>query len=337
MSRLRSDFDVPRVSRRDFAAGVTAAALAAIAPGARAKPIPDIEIMAAPTTASIVVARLLDSGALASVLPNASLHLWHDPDELRAATVAKRALLFTTPTPVPANLANRGLPLKLLALLGMGHLTVVTSDASIRKFADLAGKPVLCFFRNDMPDLVFRAVAHLEGLDPDKDIKLTYVGSPMEAAQMLAAGRAETAILSEPPASAAIIMAAHHGRKLFRAIALQDVWISHKGGPGIPMIGLGVHTSLIDQAPELIGLLRSGLPQAKDWIYAHRPEAAALAEKDMNIRPMIFLASLDHAAISIQSAKAAKPALEDFYKTILALSPGALGGRLPDPSFYLDL
>ena len=50
-----------------------------------------------------------------------------------------------------------------------------------------------------MPDLVFRAAARMKGLDPDKDFKLSYVGMPMEAARMLAAGRVETAVLSEPP------------------------------------------------------------------------------------------------------------------------------------------
>jgi len=312
-------------------------ALGALSRSGSAKPLADVEILAAPTAASILMARLVASDGLAPALPNASFRLWHDPDELRAAIVSKRSLLFTAPTHVPANLANRGLPIKLLAVLGMGHLAVVTADASIKSFADLRGRPVLGFFRHDMPDLVFRAVAQMEGLDPDKDMKLTYVGSPMEAAQMLAAGRAETAILSEPPATAAIMMAAHHSRKLFRAINLQNIWIKHRGSQGIPMVGLAVHEELLETTPELIPLLRSGLPQAKDWVFANRAAAAALAEKDMHYKPAIFLGSLDHAAIKIMSAKAAQPGLEEFYKVIVALSPGTLDGRLPDSSFYLDL
>jgi NitT/TauT family transport system substrate-binding protein len=57
----------------------------------------------------------------------------------------------------------------------------------------------------------------------------------------------------------------------------------------------------------------------------------------MQYKPPIFLGSLDHSAITITSAKAARHGLEDFYNTILALSPNALDGRLPDASFYLDL
>ena len=326
------------LSRRTALARIAAAAAAGVAaPAALARPVADIEVLCAPTVASILVARLIAADMLALALPHASFHLWHDTDELRAAIVAGRSKLFTTPTHVPANLANRGLPVKLLAVLGMGHLTIVTSHRAVSRLADLAGKPVLGFFRNDMPDLVFRAVARMENLDPDKDFKLDYVGMPMEAAQMLAAGRAETAILSEPAATAAIMMAGQQGRALFRAVNLQDVWIRHKGGDGIPMVGLAIHESLREDAPELAALLGSALPQAKEWVFANKPAAAALAETYMQYRPPIFLAALDHAQIKIMPAKAARDGLEDFYSTLLALSPGVLDGRLPGGDFYLDL
>jgi NitT/TauT family transport system substrate-binding protein len=188
-----------------------------------------------------------------------------------------------------------------------------------------------------MPDLIFRAAARMEGLDPDRDFKLDYVGMPMEAAQMLAAGRVETAILSEPAATGAIMMAARNGRTLVRAVNLQDVWIKHKGGDGIPMVGLAADARLIDGAPDLPALLRTGLPQAQDWVFANRAAAAELAQTFMPFRPAVFLAALDHAAIKVIPAKVARAALEDFYGTLLAQSPGVMGGRLPDAGFYLDL
>ena len=147
-----------------------------------------LEILGAPTGATIALVRSVTSGALDAAAPGVSFRLWRDTDDLRAGIVSGNSKLFSTPTHVPANLANRGMPLKLLCLLGMGHLTVLTADEKITSFADLAGKPVLGFFKNDMPDLVFRACAKMEGLDPDKDIRLSYVQTGMEASQMLAAG-----------------------------------------------------------------------------------------------------------------------------------------------------
>ena len=45
-------------------------------------------------------------------------------DELRAGLVPGRSRLIPTPSHVPANLANRGLPMRLLAIISMGHLSI---------------------------------------------------------------------------------------------------------------------------------------------------------------------------------------------------------------------
>ncbi|CCE01208.1 ABC transporter substrate-binding protein [Bradyrhizobium sp. STM 3809] len=323
----------PSLSRRSLLAG---AALSALPLGdAKAKPIAGLEILGAPTGATISLVRALSSGALAAAAPDASFRLWRDTDDLRAAIVSGHTRLFSTPTHVPANLANRGMPLKLLCLLGMGHLTVVADDDKIKSFADLAGQPVLGFFRNDMPDLVFRACAKMEGLDPDKDIKLSYVQTGMEAAQMLASGRASAAILSEPPATAAIMLAGQQGRTLHRAINLQQVWAKHRAKNGIPMVGIAVHAALLDDSPELIDALRQALPQAREWVLANRADAAALADAKMQMRPMIFEKALDHFNMRIVPAEAARADLTLFYQTILDLAPDALAGRLPGDDFYL--
>lgn len=323
------------LSRRALLAG--AAAVAVPLSRSRAKPITGLEILGAPTGATIALIRSVASGALAEAAPEASFRLWRDTDDLRAAIVSGKTKLFSTPTHVPANLANRGMPLRLLCLLGMGHLSIVTADEKITSLADLAGRPVLGFFKNDMPDLVFRACARMEGLDPDKDMQMSYVQTGMEAAQMLASGRTGAAILSEPPATAAIMMAGHQGRTLYRSISLQQIWTKHRGKAGIPMVGVALHANLLDESPELVDALRKSLPAAREWVLSNRADAAALAEEKMQIRPAIFEKAVDHFNMNIVSASSAKADLVAFYQMILDLSPDALAGRLPPDDFYLDL
>lgn len=322
------------LTKRGFLGGFGASL--ALSRGAAAQPVENLEVLVAPTGASITLARLLASGGLGAAAPGVSFRPWMDADELRAGIVSGRTLLFSTPTHVPANLANRGMPLKLLCLLGLGHLYVVTADEGVASFKDLVGKPVLGFFKNDMPDLVFRACAKMEGFDPDKDFQLAYVQTGMEAAQMLAAGKTPAAILSEPPSTAAIMMAGQQGRTLKRAISLQEVWSRHKGSTGIPMVGVAVHQRLVDQSPDIIAALKTGLPAAKDWVLANRGEAAALAEKTMNMRAPVFEKALDRFNMAVVPAAAAKAHLQAFYQTLLDLDPKSLGGKLPGDDFYLD-
>ena len=290
------------LTRRAMLAGLAGAALGA-APTGRlaARPIEGLTVLAAPTGASVSLARVVEAGLLDAAAPNASFRLWRDPDQLRAAVATGETRLFSTPTNLPANLANRGLPIRLLCLLGEGHLVIVTADEAVGSLKHLVGKPVLGFFRNDMPDLVFRACARLEGIDPLKDFEMSYVQSGMEAAQLIAAGKAGTALLSEPAATAAIMMAAKQGRTLRRAFSLQDIWAAHHGGAGIPMVGVAVNQSLVDEDPEIVAALGSSLPVAVSWALANPAEAAALAQKDMGMHAPVFEKAIGHFNMKIAS------------------------------------
>ncbi|MGR7996279.1 ABC transporter substrate-binding protein [Xanthobacter sp. ZOL 2024] len=328
------------LSRRQMLGTLAAAGWGVAGAGlgrAFAAPATGLEVLGAPNGSTVVLARLMASGGLAAAAPGATFRLWRDTDDLRAAIVSGRTRLFTTPTHVPANLANRGLPLKLLCILSMGHLTVVSADPNIKDIKDLAGKDVLGFFRNDMPDLVFRACLKGAGMDPDKDVKLTYVQTPMEAAQMLAAGRVTTAVLSEPPATAAIMMAKQAGRPLYRAVNLQDVWRAQHHGLGLPMAGVAVHEKLIEDNPEVMAALRAGLGPARDWVLANPGPAGELAQAQMGMKAPVFSASLSHFNVVADGAKQLQAGLVAFYETILAMQPEALGGKLPPDDFYLSM
>ncbi|EJW13527.1 ABC-type nitrate transport protein [Rhodovulum sp. PH10] len=326
------------LSRRTLLEGLLAGgAAAALGSPLLAEPARNLDILCAPNAASIVLVRLLDNGGLSAAAPGATFRLWRDTDELRAGLVSGRSRLITTPSHVPANLVNRGMPMRALAVISMGHLSIVSADDTVKSFADLRGKALVGFFRNDMPDLTFRAIAKREGLDPDTDMTITYVRNAMEAAQMVASGRAQTAILHEPSATAAIMLAEKEGRTLRRVVSLQEMWGKHFGKPRIPMAVVALHQDLIDESPEILAALRAGLAPAKDWVLANRQEAAKLAEAKMGIKQPVFVASLDHFHIDVVSAKAMKPELETFYGAILDLQPAALGGKLPPDAYYLDL
>lgn len=319
--------------RRSLLAALPALGLAHVA---RAAPAP-LHVLGAPNASSIVLLRLLQTEAWRAAAPQTSFRLWRDTDELRAAIISGESRLFTTPTHVPALFANRGVPVRLLGITSMGHLYIVTDDPSIHTLDDLRGRTLTNFFRNDMPDLTFRALVKRHGLDPDRDMKIEYVGTPMEAAQMLAAGRAHVAMLSEPPATMAMSLAGRQGRPLYRAISVQQEWGRLFGAPRIPMAGVALHQELIDTRPDLLAVLRAGLKPAAAWVPGHLDEAGALAEAQMDMRAEMFRASLKYQNIEVQSALAMKSELLDFYRALMSVSPAALGGRLPDDSLFLDL
>jgi len=83
---------------------------------------------------------------------------------------------------------------RLASVLAMGTLYVMARTSGISSLADLAGQRFVMPYRNDMPDLILRHIARHQGLDPDKDFAIQYVGTPLAAVQLLLSGRADAAV-----------------------------------------------------------------------------------------------------------------------------------------------
>jgi NitT/TauT family transport system substrate-binding protein len=103
------------------------------------------------------------------------------------------------------------------------------------------------------------------------------------------------------------------------------------------MVGIALHADLLDQSPELVAALRTGLAASRDRVLADPARAAKLAERTMDMRAPVFEKAFPHFHIEAVSAKSAKEDLVEFYSTILDLEPESLGGKLPGDDFYLDL
>lgn len=129
--------------RRLLAAGLAGAALAlgapwragAQSPAKTATPLKRLSklTLAGPfATVSYPLIRIAESGALADVADRVEFISWKSPDQLRAMAVNKSADFLAMPSNVPANLYNKGVPLKLLSITIWGILWVLTRDAKLK-------------------------------------------------------------------------------------------------------------------------------------------------------------------------------------------------------------
>jgi len=184
---------------------------------------------------------MVDEEQMSEIVEQSQIQIWRSPDQLRSQVTSGKAHFTALPTYVAANLYNKGVKLKMLNVSVWGHLYVISVDSQVDDLEDLKGQKVVIPWKGDMPDLVFRFLAHEKGLDPEKDMEIQYVSSPMEAAQMMVAGKVKYAVLIEPAASSAILQAKQKGVNLNRVIDMQKVWGEVTGRPSkIPFAGIAV-------------------------------------------------------------------------------------------------
>jgi len=288
-----------------------------------------------PAPLSLPLARLAKKTTLPTTLPNMEMRQWRNPDIMRAWMISGEVQVSAAPSNAAAILYNKGLPVRLLDINNGGILSILTSNPSIKKFTDIKGEKVLLFFRGDTPDMIVRYLATKQGISPDTDMDISYVDSPFEALQMLLSSRAETVLLPEPAATAAIMNGKSHGMKLTR-IVLQDVWEQVTGSKlPLPLGGTICQASLAEEHPEIIKELQIGIKQSIEWINQHPAEAAQEFAGFFGLKAPVLQKSLETFPISQLTAKVAKKDLEFYYTTLMEMSPKLIGGKLPDDAFYL--
>ena len=281
---------------------------------------------------------MIETGALKDIANEVEFVMWKNPDELRALTLRGRANFIAVPTNVGANLYNKGVDIKLLNVSVWGILGMITRDKTKKTLADFKGCDIAMPFRADMPDIVFEEIVKKQGLDPKKDFNLKYVGSPIDAMQMLIMRRVDHALLAEPAISMALRKTNSFPLKLiapdlYRSADLEKEWgevfkIEGKvPEAGIAMVG--------KQDDRVVKRLMQEYEKSLAWYKTHPKEAGELVAKYIPMLNADAVAdSMEYVKLNNVSAKDSKEDLEFFLDVLKNNNPKSIGGKVPDDGFY---
>ena len=253
-------------------------------------------------------------------------------DLLAARFISGDAKIGILPPNIAAKIASAGTNIKTAAVVGMGMLSLLTSDPDVNTIADLRGKTVEAAGQGATPDYVFRRILLEQRLNPDTDVRLGFSLSPPEIAMSIIAGRISTALLPEPFASIA-----RAGRPDLRSVAdIRNEWQRAAGTENYPMTVLAMDGDFAAQNPAAVEIVLSSFEESINWTIANPVQAAMLAEK----HELGFPTAAASAAVPLSNyvfirAPDARPSLESLFRVFLDFSPESIGGRLPEDSFYL--
>lgn len=285
----------------------------------------------------VILARALEDPEIKALIPERDLKSWKDPDQLRAWLARAEVMLAATPTNVAANLYNRGVPVVLMNVNVWGTLGILglPSAGRLGHIEDLAGRHVGVPWRGDMPDLVFRYLLEKAGLEPGRDLKISYHSSPFETVQMYVAQRLDAAVLPEPMRTGTRLQSIQFGQKPSE-LDLQQEWARLTGEQALlPQAGVLCRRELLEQQPQHVAAIQTAIGRAVAWV-GEKPLAAAQLGADKSpLSQGVYEGAIARTTLKMVPATEARPALETFFSALAELSSGFIGGRLPDAGFYL--
>lgn len=262
----------------------------------------------------------------------ARFQLWTGADQLRVRLAHGEVDYSAAPANLPALMANRGEPVKLLNVSAWGLLWLVSRDPEVERFTDLRGDELLTPFRRDMGAIALQALFEAQGLEPGLDLELRQTRDALDAVSLVLAGQGRHAVLPEPTASLLLLRSrAGGGAPLHRGQSLEAAWAeAFPEQPELPQAGVMAAAHVAGDAKMNAAVVTAYAASAR-WCKGDPAACAALAHEYLPHMPVAALEeSIRVTRLDGLPAEEVRPQLEALYRLILDGQPGAIGGRMPD-------
>lgn len=252
-------------------------------------------------------------------------------DQVTASLISGEIQAGVLPVNVAAKLFNAGVPIRALAVVGEGMVKLLTADARIAQISDLRGREIHIAGQKATPDYLFRYLAGKAGLETGRDFKPVYNLAYPEMAAQLAAGRISIAILPEPFATQARMLAP----SLTSPIDLDRLWKEATGLSGYPMSLLVVSTRIPSAAESALPRLEAAYAASITKTNAQPAESGKLAESlDLGMKAAVAAAAIPLSAYRYTKASETRSSIETLLKLFIEEDPVSVGGKLPGDGFY---
>lgn len=234
------------------------------------------------------------------------------------------------PVNTAAKLYSKGPGYKLAAVSGLGSLYLMSSDSSVQSWSDLKGRKIYLTGKGATPDYLLRYLLVRNGLDPETDVVLDFTAQAPQIAQLLIAGRADTAFIPQPFALMAEL------KSDVEAVLDPQAELMRLRGTTrpFPFTAFVVSPRLAGERPEAAASLIAALGDSISWVQANPAEAAAVIEAHGIMGAAVAETAIPVSGIEYIPAAEAEAEVVDFLQLLLELDPVSVGGELPDEGFY---
>ncbi len=259
-----------------------------------------------------------------------------DPQALLPKMIKKEIDIGFMPANVAAKVYNAGnKSIICCAVVGLGNLSLITTDENIRRFTDLKGKTVYVAGQGATPEYMFRYLLKENKMTwsgEKADITMDFSIPTAQIAAQLISGKIQYAVVPEPFATIAKIKS----DKVITTLDFQKEYLELTGEKEIyPLSVMVVRADFAKENPKLMEALLADYDAAVNWTNNNAAEAGALCEKhSLGLATGVVTKAIPVSNYTFVPAASAKKSIEKLLKLFLEGDKTSIGGKLPDKGFY---
>lgn len=281
-----------------------------------------------PTSMGMV--KLMEDNANGTALNNYEFTIEAAADSLSPLILQGKLDIAAVPTNLASVLYNKTEgKIKLLAVNTLGVLYIVNRGDAL-SVADLKGKTLYATGKSAVPEYALRYVLAQNGIDPDKDITIEWKSQPDEVVAILSADENTIAMLPQPY----VTVASTKVEGLNASIDLTKEWDNLGTDSRLITGTLAVRAEFAEAHPDLVANFLSEYKASTEFVNANVDEASLLVEKFDIVKAAVAKKAIPYCNIVFISGEEMKSPVEGYLKTVFDQNPTAVGGALPDESFY---
>ncbi len=270
---------------------------------------------------------------LAAMMNNADLPYTYEvaaaADEILPKLLQGELDIALVPANAAAALWNRsGGKVTVIDINTLGVLYGVTGDETITSVKDLAGKTVLTTGQGNTPEYALRYLLKENGVE---DCTLEFFSEATEVAARLAEDPTAIAVLPQP----FVTVAEAQNEALHTAFSLTEEWDALGNGSRM-LTGVTIaRTALVQEDPLAIEAFLADHAASVESVLTD-VDAAAAKVVELGIVPKEPIAkkAIPECNIVCITGDEMKEALSGYLQVLFDAAPEAVGGALPDETFY---
>lgn len=254
-------------------------------------------------------------------------------DEVVAALSKGDADIAAVATNLAATLYNKtDGGVTVLAVNTLGVLSLLSNGQEAATVSDLKGKTIYAPGQGANPEYILRYVLSGNGLDPDKDVTLRFVG---EGSELLTVWQSdpEAVILAPQPVATSILMQNENAKSLFD---MTEEWDKIAGGDSTLMMGcVIVRNEFLQANPGAVELFLQEYAASIEKAQSDVEGTAALCQQ-YGLIPKAALAqkTIPSCGLTFVTGAEMKTGLSGYLQVMFDANPKSVGGALPGDNFY---
>jgi NitT/TauT family transport system substrate-binding protein len=279
-----------------------------------------VKILAPKSTSSLPLLQLAADDPLPGIDIQTETFINH-PQALALLLKGDVDFLFTGTSQGWNNYLDGG-PMVMINTGVWGVSYLIGKDASIKTLADLKGKKLALPFPGAPLDFQARYMLEKQGIDPDKDVDISYSPFPQTVPKLLS-GQVDAAPLPEPLATNLV-----KGKGMLRLLDFQQAWAKVTGGdPKSPQVSLFATKPYLADHADVIAPLVEAWTEATTKVRENAENVAAQFAEELGVPAPMIAPAIQHTLFWL-------PSFEENQQRVLAYYD-LVNTSLPEPKAAL--